>query len=82
MTLSNNQKRRMKSAARLYAVQALFQMAASGQTVDQVTRELDEHRLGATYDGGELSGRRANVAGHPAQSGDQRICRCGRGIFR
>ncbi|MDG0985065.1 MAG: transcription antitermination factor NusB, partial [Planktomarina sp.] len=27
--LSGNQKRRMKSASRLYAVQALFQMEAS-----------------------------------------------------
>jgi N utilization substance protein B len=55
MTLSNNQKRKMKSAARLYAVQALFQMEASGQTVDGVVREFEEHRLGATYDEGEMT---------------------------
>ncbi len=55
MTLSNNQKRKMKSAARLYAVQALFQMEASGQTVDQVTREFEDHRLGATYEEGEMT---------------------------
>ena len=54
MTLSNNQKRRMKSAARLYAVQALFQMEASGQTVEQVTREFEDHRFGAIYEEGEL----------------------------
>ena len=56
MTLSNNQKRKMKSAARLYAVQALFQMEASGQTVDAVTREFEDHRLGATYEEGEMTG--------------------------
>ena len=33
-------KRRMKSAARLYAVQALFQMEAAGQTVDKVQVEF------------------------------------------
>ena len=33
-------KRQMKSAARLYAVQALFQMETSGQTVEAVTKEF------------------------------------------
>lgn len=55
MTLSNNQKRKMKTAARLYTVQALFQMEASGQTVEQVTREFEDHRLGAAYDEGEMT---------------------------
>ena len=55
MTLSNNQKRQMKSAARLYAVQALFQMEASGQTVEAVMREFEDHRFGATYEEGELA---------------------------
>ena len=54
MTISNNQRRKMKSAARLYAVQALFQMEASGQTVDQVMREFEDHRFGATYDEVEM----------------------------
>ena len=54
MTLSNNQRRKMKSAARLYAVQALFQMEASGQTVEQVVREFEDHRFGAIYDEGEM----------------------------
>ncbi len=48
-------KRQMKSAARLYAVQALFQMEASGQTVEAVTREFESHRFGATYDEGEFA---------------------------
>ncbi|OYW55101.1 MAG: transcription antitermination factor NusB, partial [Rhodobacterales bacterium 12-65-15] len=30
-------KRQMKSTSRLYAVQALFQMEVSGQTVEAVT---------------------------------------------
>jgi len=54
MTLSGNQKRKMKSAARLYAVQALFQMESSSQTVDAVRREFLEHRFGATYEGEEM----------------------------
>ena len=33
--LSGNAKRKMKSAARFYAVQALYQMEVSGQTTDQ-----------------------------------------------
>ncbi|WP_417526060.1 transcription antitermination factor NusB [Marinovum sp.] len=52
--LSGNQKRKMKSAARLYAVQALFQMEASGQTVPSVTREFVDHRFGAVYEGDEM----------------------------
>ena len=52
--LSGNQRRKMKSAARLYAVQALFQMEQSGQTVEAVRREFLEHRFGASYDGAEM----------------------------
>jgi len=48
-------KRQMKSASRLYAVQALFQMEVSGQTVEAVTREFETHRFGATYDEGEFA---------------------------
>lgn len=48
-------KRQMKSAARLYAVQALFQMEQSGQTVDEVRREFETHRFGATYEGEEMA---------------------------
>ena len=54
MTVSNNQKRKMKSAARLYATQALFQMEASGQSVDGVMREFEDHRFGAVYDEVEM----------------------------
>lgn len=44
----------MKSAARLYAVQALFQMEVSGQTVEAVCREFEDHRFGAVYEGDEM----------------------------
>lgn len=47
-------KKQMKSASRLYAVQALFQMEASGQTVQTICREFETHRFGATYDEGEF----------------------------
>ena len=53
--VSGNQKRKMKSASRLYAVQALFQMEQSGQNVDTVRREFLDFRFGAeTPDGDEL----------------------------
>lgn len=55
MTLSGNQKRKMRSAARLYAVQALFQMEQTSQTVDQIKVEFMDHRFGATYDGDEMT---------------------------
>lgn len=53
-TVSGNTRRKMKAASRLYAVQALFQMEASGQGTDQVRREFLEHRFGASYDGAEM----------------------------
>lgn len=52
--LSGNQKRKMKSAARLFAVQALFQMEHSGQTSTAVIAEFLDHRFGAVYEDGEM----------------------------
>lgn len=52
-------KRQMRSAARLYAVQALFQMEVTTQTVDAIVAEFETYRFGATYDEAELS--EANV---------------------
>ena len=49
------EKKQMKSASRLYAVQALFQMESSGQTVEDVVREFETHRFGAVYDGDEMA---------------------------
>ncbi len=54
MSLSNNQKRKMKSAARLYAVQALFQMEHSSQSIDAVRDEFEDHRFGESHDEGEM----------------------------
>ena len=54
MTISNNQMRKMNSAARFYAVQALFQMEATSQTVEQIVREFETHRFGAVYDEDEM----------------------------
>lgn len=48
-------KRQMKSAARLYAVQALFQMEAAEQTIEAVCREFETHRFGAVYEGDEMA---------------------------
>ncbi|MGR3455198.1 transcription antitermination factor NusB [Pseudooceanicola sp.] len=53
--VSGNQKRKMRSAARLYAVQALFQMEAAGQSVDKVIVEFEDHRFGAVYEGDEMA---------------------------
>ncbi len=55
------QKRQMKSAARLYAVQALFQMEHSSQTFDAVIVEFLDHRFGAIYDGDEMAEGNANL---------------------
>ena len=52
---SQAEKKQMKSASRLYAVQALFQMESSGQTIASVCREFETHRFGATYDEDELA---------------------------
>ncbi|MGR3614572.1 MAG: transcription antitermination factor NusB [Paracoccaceae bacterium] len=51
---SGNQKRKMKSAARFFAVQALFQMEQSGQAFDQVIVEFMDHRFGAVYEDHEM----------------------------
>ncbi|ARE41885.1 Transcription termination protein NusB [Rhodovulum sp. P5] len=46
-------KRQMRSAARLYAVQALFQMEHSSQSVDTVRQEFEDWRFGVGYQEGE-----------------------------
>ena len=55
MSARSGSRRQMKSAARLYAVQALFQMESSGQTVEAVGREFEDHRFGASYEEGEFA---------------------------
>ena len=55
MSANTNDKRQMKSASRLYAVQALFQMEHSSQSIDTVRDEFETHRFGADYDGDEMA---------------------------
>ncbi|MEI4195371.1 transcription antitermination factor NusB [Roseovarius sp. E0-M6] len=50
--ISGNQRRKMRSAARLYAVQALFQMEHSSQSSTEVRREFLEYRFGAEVEDG------------------------------
>ncbi|MFT5784958.1 MAG: N utilization substance protein B [Candidatus Azotimanducaceae bacterium] len=52
--LSGNQRRKMRSASRLYAVQALFQMEHSSQTIDIVRVEFLNYRFGETYEGAQM----------------------------
>lgn len=52
---ARERQRRMKSAARLYSVQALFQMEHSSQTLDAVRVEFETHRFGAVYEGEEMA---------------------------
>ncbi|MGB0497705.1 MAG: transcription antitermination factor NusB [Rubricella sp.] len=50
-TPSREQLKQMRSAARLFAVQALFQMEASGSALDDVETEFETHRFGAEIEG-------------------------------
>ena len=52
---SSDEKRQMKSAARLYAVQALFQMEASDAGLTEVQKQFEDHRFGAEIDGDTLA---------------------------
>lgn len=51
--ISGNQRRKMRSATRLYAVQALYQMEISDAGLDTVEREFLDHRFGAVLESGE-----------------------------
>lgn len=48
-----NEARLMRSAARLAAVQALYQMELSGQPMATVRDQFEAHRLGAEIDGAQ-----------------------------
>jgi N utilization substance protein B len=52
--MTPEQKRLARSAARLYAVQALFQMEAAGGAYDRIVREFESHRFGMPQDGLDL----------------------------
>ncbi len=53
--MSATSKRQMKSVARLYAVQALFQMEASDASMEDVREEFLTHRFGAVMEEGEYA---------------------------
>ena len=55
---SREDAKRRKSAARLFAVQALYQMETSGEGLDQVLQEFEDLRFGADYDIGPAHRRR------------------------
>ena len=45
-------KKQKRSAARYFAVQALFQMESAGQTVERIVREFESHRFGEVFEEG------------------------------
>ena len=49
------ERKRARSAARFFAVQALFQMEASDQSLDDVRREFENHRFGEVFDDVEMA---------------------------
>ena len=53
--VSGNEKRKIRSTTRLYAIQALFQMEQLGQSTDEVVEEFVVHRFGEEYEEGQLS---------------------------
>ena len=50
----------VKSATRLYAIQALFQLEASKQSLQEVAQQFHQHRFGATIEDAIYS--KANTA--------------------
>ena len=48
-------KRQMRSAARLFAVQALYQMEMSDRSAPDVAREFEAHRFGERFEGFEMA---------------------------
>jgi transcription antitermination protein NusB len=55
MKPSREAKRQMKSASRLFAVQALFQMEASDSDLEDVREQFETHRFGAVIEGDEYA---------------------------
>ena len=53
--VSGNEKRKIRSTTRLYAIQALFQMEQLGLSTDEVVEEFVAHRFGEEYEEGQFS---------------------------
>ena len=47
-------RKRMRSAARLFAVQALYQMEMTGRSLDTVRAEFETHRFGEAFEDYEM----------------------------
>lgn len=54
-------ERRARAAARLHAVQALFQMEASGEDLASVSAQFETHRFGAVIGGEQLAEANAGL---------------------
>ena len=52
--VSGNEKRKIRSTTRLYAIQALFQMEQLGLSTDEVVEEFVVHRFGEEYEEGQF----------------------------
>lgn len=52
MSAAKPDRRALSGAARIYAVQALFQMEAADQSADRVAREFLDWRIGVDYEEG------------------------------
>ncbi|WP_273502137.1 transcription antitermination factor NusB [Paracoccus sphaerophysae] len=52
MSAAKPDRRALSGAARIYAVQALFQMEAADQSADRVAREFQDWRIGVDYEEG------------------------------
>ena len=59
--MSKPDRRQMKSASRLYAVQALFQMEASDASLEDVHEQFLDHRFGAETEEGEFVSGNKNL---------------------
>ena len=57
--IKNSEKRQMRSAARLAAVQALYQMEIAKDSMTKVRSEFETHRFGMEIDGEQM--READV---------------------
>ena len=49
------ERRRMRSAARLFAVQALYQMEVTDRSVGEVRAEFETHRFGEVFEEHEMA---------------------------
>ena len=72
---SRDELRKMRSASRLFAVQALFQMEQSGQALPEVREQFETHRFGAeiegeTYSEGDVDLFRKTLADALDRQGD------------